>query len=101
MSEFNEEFDGIRITETNQRDDGWTFLVEIGHGDGLVEYFVDVNRDYWARVTNRRIEPGELVRLTFQFLLEKGPKELVLKKFNIADVAKNFLDYENELKRFI
>ncbi len=100
MSEFNEEFDGIRITENSQAEDHWTFLVEVGHGEGLIEYFVDVDRDYWTRLTNRRVEPAELVRLTFQFLLEREPKELILKKFNVADVSGYFPTYENEVRRF-
>lgn len=99
MSEFNEDLDNIRVTEANQRESGWTFLVELGHGEGLIEYWVDVDREYWTRLTNRRIEPAELVELTFKFLLEKESKELILKKFNISDVAGRFPMYELEIKK--
>lgn len=101
MTDFNEEFDGIRITESNQAQDHWTFLIEVGHGEGLVEYFVDVDRDYWTRLTNRHTEPAELVRLTFKFLLERESKELILKKFNLSDVAGYFPNYETEIKRML
>jgi len=100
MTDYNEEFDGIRIAEQNQADNHWTFSFEIGNGESLIEYLVDVDRDHWARLTNRRIEPAELVRLTFQFLLERESKELILKKFNIADVSGHFPTYESEIKRF-
>lgn len=101
MAELNEDFEEIRVTETNQRDDSWTFLVELGHGEGLIEYWVDVDRDYWTRLTNRRIEPAELVTLTFKFLLDKEPKELILKKFNIADVSGFFPMYERAIKKYL
>ena len=99
MAEMNEDFDGMRVTETNQREDGWTFLVELGHGEEMIEYSIDVDKDYWARLTNRRIEPAELVTITFKFLLDKEPKELILKKFNLADVVGHFPMYESEVKK--
>ncbi len=101
MAEMNEDFDGMKVMETNQREDGWTFLVELGHGEEMIEYLVDVDRDYWTRLTNRRIEPVELVNITFKFLLDKEPKELILKKFNLADVAGYFPMYESEIKKAI
>ena len=101
MSEFNEESDELKITEQNQAEDHWVFLVEVGHGDGLIEYIIELDRDYWTRLTNRRIEPAELIRLTFEFLLDHESKELILKKFNITDVAGHFPNYENEIKRIL
>ena len=101
MAEYNEEFDGIRITETNQKEEGWTFLVELGHGDNLVEYYVDVDRDYWTQLTGRRTEPTQLVEATFKFLLDKEPKEMIMKKFNISEVTQFFPRYEQEIKRIL
>jgi hypothetical protein len=101
MAEFNEEFDNISVTEVNQRTEGWTFLVGLGFGDSMLEYFVDVDKDYWARLTNRRIEAGELVKATFKFLLDKESKELIRKKFNLADVMGYYPQYETEMKRVL
>src|SRR3990167_1765065 len=101
MAEFNEDFDGIRITETNQKEESWTFLVELGHGDNLAEYYVDVDRDYWTKLTGRRIEPAELIEITFKFLLDKEQKEMIMKKFNLSEVNKLFPQYETEIKRII
>lgn len=89
------------MTEISQRDDGWTFLVELGHGEGLIEYYIDVDREYWTRLTNRRIEPDELIRETFKFILERKPKELILKRFNLSDVSGVFPTYEAEIKKVI
>ena len=98
MAEYDPELDNIRVTEVSQREDGWTFLVELGNGDGLIDYMVDFDKSHWDRLTNKRVEPAELVKLTFQFLLEKEPKELIAKKFNIADVSGHFPNFENEIK---
>ena len=99
MAEFNDDFEEMRVTETNQSETGWTFMVELGHGEGLTEFWVDVDKDYWIRLTNRRVEPAELVEATFKFLLDKEIKELILKKFNLADISGQFPSYENEMKR--
>jgi len=101
MAEFNQEFEDIRVTEHGQREEGWTFFVEIGTGDGLVEYFVDLDRDYWTKLTDRRVEPAELIRLTFKFLLEREQKEIILKKFNMADITGYFPQYEYEVKKML
>lgn len=101
MSEFNEDYDGMMISEQNQSDNGWTFLVELGQGDSILEYLVEVDRDYWARLTDKRTEPLELVRAAFKFLLEKETKELILRKFNIADISGHFPNFENEIKRML
>jgi hypothetical protein len=96
---FNEDQNDMRVTEIGQDKNSWTFMVEIGRGDGLNEYMVILDREYWTRLTNRRVEPEELVKVTFHFLLEKEPKELILKKFNISDVQGHFPGYEIEVKR--
>lgn len=101
MAEYNEELDGIRVTETNQREEGWTFLVELGHGYDLVEYRIDVNREYWAKLTSCRIEPAQLIEMTFKFLLDKEPKEMIMKKFNLSDINQFFPQYEREIKRIL
>jgi len=101
VSEFNEDFDGIRVTETNQSDNGWIFLVELGHGEGLIEYLVDVDRDFWTRLTNRTVEPADLVTHSFKFLLDREPKEVILKKFNLADISGYFPTYEIEIKKYL
>ncbi|OGN07946.1 MAG: hypothetical protein A3C61_02295 [Candidatus Yanofskybacteria bacterium RIFCSPHIGHO2_02_FULL_39_10] len=101
MAEFNEDSDGMRVTEVSQREEGWTFLVEVGHGDNLIEYFIDVDKEYWTRLTARRIEPAELVKATFEFLLDKESKEVILKKFNLSDVSGHFPNYENEIRRIL
>lgn len=101
MAEFNEDFDGIKITETSQREDGWTFLVELGYGEGLIDYWVDLDREYWTKLTSRRIEPAELVETTFKFLLEREQKEAILKKFNIADIGGYFPHFEDEIRRLL
>ena len=75
MSEFNDDFEEIRVTEMNQSDNGWNYLVELGYGDGLNEYMVEVDVAYWTRLTGRRIEPDELVKMTFNFLLDKEQLE--------------------------
>jgi hypothetical protein len=100
-AEFNEEFDGIVITEIGQKEEGWNFIVGLGHGDGMIEFFVDVDKEYWTRLTNRRVEPSKLVEMTFKFLLDKGIKETIQRKFNVSEVSAKFPQFEMEMKRML
>ncbi len=99
MSEFAEDYDEMKVTEEGQSANGWTFLVELGHGDGLTEYLVNVNREYWTLLTGRRVEPEELVKMTFEFLLSKRSKDLIKRKFDVSEVSAGFSDYEMEVKK--
>lgn len=68
----------------------WIFGVEI---EG-VDYTVTVPKSYWEKLTQRRIEPEELVRRSFEFLLERESKGSILKKFDLPVIQKYFPEYE-------
>lgn len=101
MSEYDEDFDNISVSEVGQRDDGWTFVVELGHGDGIIEYMVVLDRNYWTRLTGQRIEPSVFVETVFKFLLERGSKETIKRNINISDISGSFPNFEMEIKRLL
>jgi hypothetical protein len=54
-------------------------------------------RDY-TRLTNGKVEPEELVRRSFEFLLEREPKESILTRFDLSVIGRYFPEYEREIK---
>ena len=54
-------------------------------------------KDY-ARLAGGAIEPEELIRKSFQFLLEREPKESILSRFDLAVISRYFPEYEREIK---
>jgi hypothetical protein len=55
-------------------------------------------KDY-ARLAGAAVEPQELIRRSFQFLLEREPKESILSRFNLTVIGRYFPEFEHEIKK--
>ena len=55
-------------------------------------------KDY-ARLAGGAVEPQEFIRKSFQFLLEREPKESILSRFDLSLIGRYFPEYEREIKR--
>ena len=73
------------------------FLVNIIEGKENLSYEVTLDKDYWKRLTDEKIEPEVLIEKSFRFLLEREPKESILKSFNLKIISKYFPEYEKEI----
>jgi hypothetical protein len=51
------------------------------------------------RLAGGKARPEELVRRSFEFLLEREPKESILARFDLPVIARYFPEYEREIKR--
>lgn len=52
-----------------------------------------------ARLAGEAAEPEELIRRSFEFLLEREPKESILARFDLSVIARYFPEYEREMKQ--
>jgi hypothetical protein len=55
-------------------------------------------KDY-ARLAVPTADPEELIRESFQFLLEREPKESILGRFDLSVISRYFPEYEREIKK--
>ena len=55
-------------------------------------------KDY-ARLAGGAVEPQEFIRKSFQFLLEREPKESILSRFDLSVIGRYFPEYEREIKK--
>jgi hypothetical protein len=62
---------------------------------------VTLTQDDYRRLSGGKIEPHELVRRSFDFLLAREPKESILPEFDLSLIGRYFPEYERELKRKI
>lgn len=88
----------IKVEEEKQTADGWEFSVKIGSEGDEIEYVVVLDKEYWKELTNDHCTPRELVKKSFKFLLDREPKESILKEFNFRDISKYFPKYEDEIR---
>jgi|ETNmetMinimDraft_2_1059921.scaffolds.fasta_scaffold67473_2 hypothetical protein len=80
----------ITVNKTRETDSRWTFTVSV---DGNM-YDVSLDKKYLKKISPNA-SPEELVKKSFQFLLEHEPPEAILKEFNIKIISTYFPEYES------
>ncbi len=75
------------------------FRVTISEGTGQTSHTVTVSPDYYQKLTGGNVSAEGLVRRSFEFLLQREPKESILSEFDLPVIARYFPDYEREIKK--
>jgi hypothetical protein len=52
-----------------------------------------------VRLAGATAGPEELIQKSFQFLLEREPKESILSHFDLSVISRYFPEYEREIKK--
>ena len=84
----------IKVNKKSEEENRWIFGVVV---DDL-NFEVEVEKDYWRKLTAQNLEPEKLVRKSFEFLLAREPKESVLRSFNLKVISNYFPEYEGEIR---
>jgi hypothetical protein len=77
------------------------FRVCIIEGASESTHRVTLRPDDYTKLSGGKIEPRELIRRSFEFLLAREPKESILAAFDLTLIGHYFPEYERELKRRI
>ena len=75
------------------------FRVRIIEPGSESSHYVTLNPNDYTRLACGKIEPEELLRRSFEFLLEREPKESILGRFDLSVISRYFPAYEREIKR--
>lgn len=77
---------------------GWQCSVTLGDGPDATSHEVSVDRD-----TLDDLAPGatpeNLVRASFEFLLEREPRDAIMRSFELPIISRFFGDYRDEIRR--
>jgi hypothetical protein len=84
--------------EVEQRVPG-EFHVRVIEGKSETSHTVTLKTVDYDRIAAGKIEPAELVRLSFEFLLENEPKESILTRFDLSIISRYFPNFESEMKQ--
>lgn len=85
--------------ETEPAADGWLFRVTVSEWGGSSSHRVSMGRGVYEDLSGGACPPEELVRRSFEFLLEREAKESILATFDITVISRYFPEYENEIGR--
>jgi hypothetical protein len=75
------------------------FRVRVIEGGSESAHQITLGPKDHARLAGATAEPEELIRKSFEFLLEREPKESILKRFDLAVISRYFPEYEREIKK--
>lgn len=82
-----------------ERVDDKTFRVTVSEAGGRTTHTVTVDPAYYQRLTGGAVPAEDLVRKSFEFLLEREPKESILSSFTLSVISRYFPEYEGEITR--
>jgi len=75
-----------------------TFLVTVKEGSSST-HRVTLSDDYHEKLTGGSVSKEELVRTSFEFLLQREPKESILGSFDLPVIGRYFPEYEQTIGR--
>ncbi len=75
------------------------FQVRVIEGKSQTSHRVTMKAADYDRISGGKVEPAELVRRAFEFLLENEPKESIMARFDLMVIARYFPNFEREMKR--
>lgn len=80
------------------RPGGWRCAVTVGDGADATHHVVDVEGDVLDQLASGQA-PEDLVRESFVFLLEREPRESILRSFELPVIARYFAEFPDEIRR--
>ncbi len=84
--------------QVNRIRDG-EFLVTVIEGATRSKHNVSLQAADYARLSGGKIEPEDLISKSFEFLLEHEPKESILPRFDLLEIARYFPSSEREIQQ--
>jgi hypothetical protein len=77
---------------------GWRCAVRVVDEQSASEHMVTVASADLERLDPVATEPTDLVRRSFDFLLEREPKESILRSFELPVIGRYFPEYERIIR---
>jgi hypothetical protein len=75
------------------------FRVRVIEAESKSTHQVTLDPKYYVRLAGGAVKPQELIRKSFEFLLQHEPKESILKSFDLSVISRYFPEYEREIKK--
>lgn len=87
--------------EVQKTDHGDTYELQVivKEGRGESRHRVTLRKADYERLSGGRVSPEALVTESFRFLLEREPKESILRSFDLTVISRYFPEYEREIAR--
>lgn len=81
--------------------DPLAFDVVVREGTGETRHHVTMTKQTCDRLTAGRHTPQQCVEAAFRFLLDREPKESILRSFDVTVISRYFPEFERQLARYL
>ena len=89
----------MTIHVTSERTEaGWQCAVRVVDEQGASDHVVNVTPEDLDWLDPGATNPTDLVRRSFEFLLERESKESILRSFDLPVISRYFPDYERTIR---
>ncbi len=79
--------------------DGWRCDVRVGEDAAATDHVVILDRDALIELAPVGASPEDLVAESFRFLLEREPREAIMRSFELPVISRYFADYSQVIRR--
>ena len=85
------------MIEIKKKDEN-TFEVEVEVGGYRTTHIVHVDDSYYKDLTDGKISKEDLIKRSFEFLLDRESNKTILSEFDLKVINRYFPTYENVMK---
>ena len=89
----------IQVRRTGEHD-SLIFEVVVREGKGETRHQVTMSRETCERLSGKHT-PERCLEAAFQFLLDREPKESILRRFDVTAISRYFPEFEREIRRYL
>ena len=86
--------------ETSETANGWEADVSVTEGN-TGHFTVNLEREYYKELTAGDYTPDKLIEASFEFLLDREPKESILSRFDLPVINRYFPEYERKIGEYL
>ena len=94
------ETDMIQVRRTAEHDP-LIFEVVVREAKGETRHHVTMSRETCERLTSGKHTPERCLEAAFQFLLDREPKESILRRFDVMAISRYFPEFEREISHYL
>lgn len=77
------------------------FEVKVNDQTGETSHHVTLSSERFRKLVTGKHTPEQCIEAAFRFLLDREPKEAILKRFNLGIIATYFPEFEKELSSYL
>ena len=68
--------------------------------NSTTEHYVTASKDFLSQFSKYNLSPEDIVKYSFEFLLDREPNTSILKKFDITLISNYFPDFTKTIKEY-